>query len=120
MANLWDFDSVTVSALGIDVPSWIEQDITPYDVAGILQGGCASGAYMPAVTYHMVLRTMQDYGDDILEAIQDVVGEVPAVGDDSWGTYCCNLVSTAVELWASSVESEIETALDEMAEESEE
>ena len=40
-----------IDGLDIDVPGWIDQDITPADVAAIVQGGCASGAYMPAVTY---------------------------------------------------------------------
>ena len=38
MANLWDNDEPVLS-LGIDVPRWIEQDITPCDVAAICSGG---------------------------------------------------------------------------------
>jgi len=33
-------------------PAWIVNELTPYDLAAINQGGCASGAYMPAVTYY--------------------------------------------------------------------
>jgi len=41
MADLWDCEE-TVESFGIDVPVWIEQDINAYNVAAILQGGCAS------------------------------------------------------------------------------
>ena len=33
-----------VTELGIDVPDWIEQDITNLQVQSIVQGGCDSGA----------------------------------------------------------------------------
>ena len=51
MSILWDNSDVEIQSLGIDVPRWIEQDIDCGMVASVLQGGCASGAYMPAVTY---------------------------------------------------------------------
>jgi hypothetical protein len=52
-------------------PEWITQALSPYDIAAINQGGCASGAYMPAVTYHAAALTMSDHGDDVLQYIQD-------------------------------------------------
>ena len=50
--EIWN-DDTPISALDVDIeiPRWIEQDISPQDVAAIVQGGCESGAYMPAVTY---------------------------------------------------------------------
>ena len=51
-----------IADLGIDVPAWIKDGITNYDVASINEGGCASGAYMPAVTYHEALETMNEHG----------------------------------------------------------
>ena len=111
MADPWGNDE-PVSDLGIDVPPWIEQDITPYDVAAICQGGCASGAYMPAVTYYQAIRTMGEHGDNILDYIRDGVGEImwPSL-DESWGSMACYFVSLAVELWAMNVEDEISDAL---------
>jgi len=116
MANLWENDK-PVSDLGIDVPQWIEQDITPYDVAAICQGGCDSGAYMPAVTYYQALQTMNEHGDDIMDYldnfesaeyyIQNIPGEYRY-----WSGIAVYFVSLAVELWASSVEDEISDALD--------
>ncbi len=91
-----------------DIPSWIEQDISPSDVAAICQGGCASGAYMPAVTYHQALKTMQDHGDDVLQYIEDAMGELPSVTGQSWGQMACTYLSCAVEIWASNAESQLE------------
>ena len=118
MADLWNSE-VNVSDLDIDVPNWIDQDIDCPTVAAIIQGGCASGAYMPAVTYHKALDTMSDYGDDVLQYIEGAMGELPDVSGQSWAQMACTYLSTAVELWASSVESEIESALYEREEEAE-
>ena len=86
-------------------PTFITQDVTPYDIAAINQGGCASGAYMPAVTYHIALETMNDHSDDILDYIGEALGEVPAPPTDgSWGGMAVFYVSLAVELWCSANE----------------
>jgi len=78
--------------------------LTPSDVAAINQGGCDSGAFMPAVTYWSAKAAMHRWGDEILAYIEDRLGEVPAPDDknrSSWGTLACFYVSVAVELWAS-------------------
>jgi hypothetical protein len=86
-------------------PAFIIQDVTPYDIAAINQGGCASGAYMPAVTYHIALETMGDHSLDILVYIEEALGEVPAPPTDgSWGGMAVFYVSLAVELWCSANE----------------
>ena len=122
MANLWDNDN-PVSELGIDVPRWIDQDITPCDVAAICQGGCASGAYMPAVTYWQALETMNEHGDDIFEYIEVVTGDLMCLIKSeiscSWAGMACSFVSYAVELWASIVEDEISDKLDALADDDE-
>lgn len=88
--------------LDIEVPEWIEQDITLSDVESIQYGGCASGAYMPAVTYHSALKTMNDFGDEILEYLSDT--GIDFNGGDilqmSWAGMACHFVSMAVEVWA--------------------
>jgi len=109
--DLWNTETPIRQLPGgddIDLPLWIDQDISPYDVAAIVQGGCASGAYMPAVTYYRALETMQKHGDDVLEYIEDAIGELPVVTGQSWGQMACTYLSTAVELWACSVESGLE------------
>lgn len=86
-------------------PAWITQPLSPCDVAAINQGGCASGAYMPAVTYHQARDTMNEHGDDVLQYIQDNYGELPKPADDeSWSGIAVFYLSIAVELFASSLE----------------
>ena len=93
----------------IEIPDWIESDISPSDVAAICQGGCASGAYMPAVTYYTASKTMQEHGDDVLQYLQDELGELPKPRDDeSWSGTACFYLSCAVEMWASGAESVLE------------
>ena len=115
--DLWNTETAIRLLTGgddIDLPRWIDEDISPSDVAAICQGGCASGAYMPAVTYHQALKTMADHGDDVLQYIEDATGELPSVKGQSWGQMACTYLSCAVELWASSIENELES-MDEAA-----
>ena len=115
MNDLWD-NQEPITDLDITVPRWIDQDITPCDVASIMQGGCASGAYMPAVTYHKALATMTEHGDDIFAYLEDGLGELPDTANcTSWPGLACFYVSCAVEMWAHSVESEIDTAIEGVA-----
>lgn len=136
MANLWDYDeAISVynekalaadeDASTVDVPQWIEQDVSPADVAAICQGGCASGAYMRAVTYHQARETMAEHGDDIAEYLEaaggetfpDVLERVGKAADVwSWDALACHFVSLAVDLWAASVESELDDMLEAIAE----
>ena len=103
-----------IKDLGIDVPAWIDQDIYPSTVAAIVQGGCASGAYMPAVTYYDAQCTMGVQGDDILQYLQDSYGELPKPKDDeSWSGLAVFYLSCGVELWTSGVIDEIESKLEE-------
>lgn len=109
--DLWNTETPikNIEGLDIDLPNWLETDISPSDVAAICQGGCASGAYMPAVTYFDALKTMSDHGDDVLQYLQDNLGELPRPKDDeSWAGMAVHYLSAAVELWASGVESQLE------------
>jgi hypothetical protein len=101
----------------VEVPAWISEDISPYDVAAIVQGGCASGAYMPAVTYWQALATMNEHGDTVLQYIEDQLGEIPQPAEvQSWAGLACHYVSLAVEIWASSVAEPITEALQQAGE----
>lgn len=98
-----------------DVPNWIEQDISALDVETIVQGGCASGAYMPAVTYHSALKTMNEQGDEVLQYIEDTMGELPTPDKDiSWSGLACFYLSCAVELWANIVIDEVQAKMNEL------
>ena len=89
----------------LTVPNWIEGDICPNQVAAICQGGCDSGAYMPAVTYWQALETMTAHGDDVLQYLEDTLGWLPTpTKGASWAGMACFYLSQAVELWAASVQ----------------
>lgn len=116
MTDLWDLEDSISSypqCEDIEIPAWLDQDISPNDVAAIVQGGCASGAYMPAVTYADANKTMTEHGDDVLQYLQDTMGELPKPPDDtSWSGLAVFYLSAAVDLWASSIEDELTDALD--------
>ena len=112
--SLWNNDS-PVKDLGLDVPSWFDQAITPCDFAAVCQGGCESGAYMPAVTYHEALAIMSEHGDNVLDFIEEALGEVqlPDWGwGFSWSGLACHFLSVAVELWCGGIADELEEILE--------
>lgn len=107
--EIWNCDTPVAELLNIDVPAWIEQDICPATIAAICQGGCASGAYMPAVTYAIALDTMRDHGDEVLDYAADALCGLPATDTGAgWGGMACRYLSTAVELWADGVMCQLE------------
>ena len=88
-------------------PEWITQPLTPRDIASINQGGCASGAYMPAVTYYDAAQTMSEYGDDVFDYIESNLGELPnpsssPLFNGSWSGLACFYLSYAGELFCAS------------------
>ena len=86
-------------------PSWLKymgEIDSIAEMKAIQQGGCASGAYMPAVTYHTALDTMSLYGDEITEYLIDNLGELPTTRQpQSWSQLAVFYASYAVELWVS-------------------
>ena len=107
--EIWNCEKTVAELLGITQPDWIEYDLTAMGIASICNGGCASGSYMPAVTYYKAVNTMADYGDDVLQYIDDVLGEMPRIPlGESWGGICCLFLSLAVELWAGDVMGQLE------------
>jgi hypothetical protein len=99
--EIWNCETPVAELLGVNVPEWIEQDIAASTIASIAQGGCASGAYMPAVTYWTASDVMAAYGDDVLDYIDDTLGELPTPpSDESWKGLACFYLSHAIELWA--------------------
>lgn len=99
--QIWNSDATVAETLGVIVPHWIDQDICISTVASIVQGGCNSGAYMPAVVYYRANKTMAEFGDDVLDYIENYFGELPAVPkNESWSGLACFYLSFAVELWA--------------------
>ena len=105
--SLWDYGVEVKDYLRI--PPWVEDNITVYDIAAIVQGGCASGAYMPAVTYYAAAQTMSRHGDAVVDFIECQGLDVPSfdTANDSWDGYACSVLSFAVELWACGIEEEL-------------
>lgn len=92
-----------------DVPSWIDDDITINQIRSVTEGGCDSGAYMLACAYYSATETMKEYGDDVVQYIEDSGSEVPAFkAGQSWVGYVCTVLSTAVEIWCSSADSTLD------------
>ena len=119
---LWNYvDPITELTDEITIPRWIDQEISPSTVAAILQGGCASGAYMPAVTYSDAEETMHQHGDaedGVLEYLEDFgdLHHTHLPASISWSELSCFYVSCAVELWAASIEDDLTRILaDEIA-----
>lgn len=108
MKTLFDLEETEVREYGIDIPKWIDRDIDVYQVAGMNQDGPQSGAYMPCVTYYNALKTMSEYGDEVIDYL-DGMGVLDEFKPDSssWGHVCVSYLSFAVSLWCSSVEDEI-------------
>ena len=91
----------TGALAGLEIPAWIDQEITVCTVRAICQGGCVSGAYMPAVTYFDAKHAMAEHGEDIFDFITDRLGDSGLDNDClSFGMKCCAWMSSAVELWA--------------------
>jgi len=110
--EIWNCETPVSELLNIKQPDWIAYELSPMDIASICQGGCASGSYMPAVTYHKAIATMGQHGDEILDYIERVYGEIPNPLDQyeevSWSGMACFYLSTAVELWAGDVMAQLE------------
>ena len=95
------------------IPNWINSDLSPNGVAAINQGGCDSGAYMPACEYYTAGQTMSEHGDDVLQYLEDTTGELPIPPNDiSWSQLACFYLSRAVETWCA-IHSNIEDWEDE-------
>lgn len=85
-----------------DQPAWITEKMDWCQIQGVIQGGCESGAYMPAVTYYQANVTMFDHGDDVLDYIEEYLDELPTPDKNtSWSGMAVLYLSTAVELWCS-------------------
>ena len=82
-------------------PDWITQALSPADIAAINQGGCASGAYMPAVTYYDANKVMAEHGDDVLEFLEDYEALPDYPQGMNWQGMAVLFLSCAVELFCS-------------------
>lgn len=70
------------------------------ELLAILQGGCAANAHQ-SVFYYDANLVMSIHGDNVLEYIENHLGELPNVTGQSWSQMACTYLSCAVELWCS-------------------
>ena len=96
------------------IPVWIDAErFTDLDaddlraaIQAIAEHGCVSGAYMPAVTYHLANKTMAAHGDEVMEYIEDTGGFTVngnTIIPESWTGLAVRFLSHAVETWAENV-----------------
>jgi hypothetical protein len=96
--------------IAAECPDWFDSRYCDVDsIRAIIQGGCDSGAYIPAVTYHQARETMAVHGDDVLDYIYDICGQLPELDMESgWSGLNVVYLSCAVELWSMQFEELIE------------
>ena len=73
-----------------------------YGIRSIQDGGCASGAYMPAVTYYTAVECMNEHYSEIEDILEDAFcGNWPVfdISKENWRGFAVKLVSMAVEVW---------------------
>jgi hypothetical protein len=82
-------------------PEWIDEWVTDEasNIKAICQGGCASGAYMPAVTYCTASDVMARHGDTVLDYIDNHSEPLTVPAGESWSGIAVMFLSHAVELW---------------------
>ena len=90
-----------VRALGYEVPEWVNGDITLGTCSEVWYGGVNSGAYMPACEYYTAAKTMNQWGDEVLDFLVERLDALPNPLDtESWSGMACHYLGCAVEVWA--------------------
>lgn len=84
-----------------DQPEWVKIDHST-ELAAIVQAGCAASAHY-CVFYNKATETMAEHGDEVMQYIEDQLGELPTPPQgESWSGMAVFYLSYAIELWASS------------------
>ena len=69
------------------------------ELQSILQCGCASNAHR-SVYYFEAQQCMSKHGDEVLEYIENAMGELPAIPNgSSWSQIASTYLVIAIELW---------------------
>ena len=98
------------------VPEWVDLGYisTVETLSEIRDYGCESGVYMPAVRYRDALLTMSEYGDEIMEFLNDNYffdSGIFNARHESFSSLCVQLLSAAVEIWAGSLYEELQDSM---------
>lgn len=79
-------------------PSWLIHEIDLSDVFSIYQGGCASGAFIPAVTYHIAEAWFNTHSEDMLQYVRDNDSNlVFNFNELPFSEFCTRICASAVE-----------------------
>lgn len=113
MSDLYDYQDNEQAQAIIDNMSGPHRWVTLEDVdevASIAQCGCASSAYMPAVTYSTAKEIMFKHGDEVLDFLDEscYMDEFNInLKESTWGHVCVQILSTAVEVLCLQIEDRI-------------
>ena len=71
------------------------------EMQAIIQGGCASGAYMPAVTYAVALECFTEHSNEITDLLEEFGYEdfTFCLKTETLSSFASSMVSAAVECW---------------------
>ena len=86
---------------GVEIPEWLDQEISLEECLSINESGCGGAAYRPAIIDAEALETMAKHGDEIFEYLIETFGALPEIVSDSWRQMATDYVSAAVEVWCS-------------------
>ena len=121
--NLANLDELQEYIIKLN-PEWLEQLGTIecfLTLASIAQGGCASGAYMPAVTYYTAKQALfSELGEDMANYAINFLAEVDSLDqvaihlEDGIQYMAAYLASVAVETWAYEIEQDVLNKIDEL------
>lgn len=86
-----------------DQPEWMVGGMgiaSICELQAILQSGCAANAHR-SVYYYDAQKVMAGYGDEVLDYIENQLGDLPNVTGQGWSQMASTYLSCAVELWCS-------------------
>lgn len=124
--DLTPANQATIDKMVLDSnPDWLvslEPISSFHELAAIAEGGCESGAYMPAVTYYTAKAAVfensdiEEYAIKNLEAC-DCFDGLTEAAKKGVASYCVYLCSVAVESYVNSVLDDIQAAISDLLDE---
>jgi hypothetical protein len=101
--------------VGMQVPAWIDQDITLGMLEDIAKHQCLGAGYLPAINRYEAIDTMEKHGDDLCSWLYQETGEdIPIAGSVSAPDLAIDVVQYAVNLWATQKEDEVRRLIKEV------
>ncbi len=95
-------DKIEATAIGIEVPEWIHEDITLHTIIQIAAIGCTEDTYPPIDSPTQCLETMEECGDQVLQYLMDcphTPSVLPATLNNTWSGIAAMLLAEAITGW---------------------